>query len=79
MEQNIKDNIQIRFGAVPYNINGSKEIKSLEIANAEDNIYKKIDTINCDQVLMSGGWSPAVHLLSHRGIRPIWNTENLCF
>ena len=28
---------------------------------------------------MSGGWSPAVHLLSHRGERPVWNSENLCF
>ena len=72
-------NIQIKFGTVPYNINGSREIESLDIADATHSTYKKIDTIQCDQVLMSGGWSPAVHLLSHRGVRPKWNVENLCF
>ena len=72
-------NIQIRFGAVPYNINGSKKIESLDIADASHTPYKKTDTISCDQVLMSGGWSPVVHLLSQRGVRPIWNAENLCF
>ena len=72
-------NIQIKFGTVPYNINGSREIESLDIADATHSTYKKIDTIQCDQVLMSGGWSPAVHLLSHRGVRPKWDVENLCF
>ena len=72
-------NIQIRFGAVPYNINGSSKIQSLDIADASHTPYKKTDTISCDQILMSGGWSPVVHLLSQRGVRPIWNAENLCF
>ena len=72
-------NIQIKFGTVPYNINGSREIESLDIADATHSTYKKIDTTPCDQVLMSGGWSPAVHLLSHRGVRPKWDVENLCF
>ena len=72
-------NVQIRFGKVPYNINGSRKIESLDIAEASHTPYKKIDTIACDQVLMSGGWSPAIHLLSQRGVRPIWNAENLCF
>ena len=72
-------NIQVRFEAVPYNINGSRKIESLDIAAASHSPYKKIDTIACDQVLMSGGWTPSVHLLSQRGVRPIWNAENLCF
>ena len=79
LEKNISDNIQIRFGCVPYNINGSRSINSLDIADASHSPYKKIDTINCDQVLISGGWSPAIHLLSHRGVRASWNAENLCF
>ena len=79
LEKNILDNIQIRFGCVPYNINGSRSINSLDIADASHSPYKKIDTINCDQVLISGGWSPAIHLLSHRGVRASWNAENLCF
>ena len=76
---NPNQNIQIEFGKVPYNINGSREIKSLDIADINNLPFKKIDNIPCDQVLMSGGWSPVVHLLSHRGVRPKWNAENLCF
>ena len=75
----INNNIDIRFGTVPFNINGSRKISSIDIADSSHSSYKKIDTINCDQVLMSGGWSPAVHLLSHRGVRALWNAENLCF
>jgi len=72
-------NIQVKFGTVPYNINGTRKIESLDIADASHTPYKKTDTISCDQILMSGGWSPIVHLLSQRGVRPIWNAENLCF
>ena len=74
-----RNNFEVRNGVVPYKINGSREIKSLDIADSVNSKYKKIDTIQCDQVLMSGGWSPAVHLLSHRGVRPEWDSENLCF
>ena len=55
--------------------NYSDKIKS----EAKNHINNKVDTINCDQVLLSGGWSPAVHLLSHRGVKPKWNPENACF
>ena len=77
--ESINPSFEIKFATVPFNVNGSRQIESIDIADAKDLPYKKIDTISCDQVLMSGGWSPAVHLLSHRGVRPIWNSENLCF
>ena len=69
--------IEIRKGYVPYNINGSKKIDSLDISKSEN--INKSETINCDQVLLSGGWSPAVHLLSHRGVKPKWDYNNACF
>ena len=75
----INNNFEVKCGLLPYNINGKRNIKSIDIANSNSSPFKKIDTIPCDQVLMSGGWSPAVHLLSHRGVRPIWDKENLCF
>ena len=68
---------EIRKGYVPYNINGSKKIDSLDISKTET--INKSETINCDQVLLSGGWSPAVHLLSHRGVKPKWDYNNACF
>ena len=45
----------------------------------KDNNFRKIKEVDCDTVLLSGGWSPVVHLLSHRGIRPIWDKQNACF
>ena len=74
-----KHDIEINFNNYPYNINGNRSVQKLEIAINKDNNFKKIKEIDCDTVLLSGGWSPVVHLLSQRGIKPIWNDENLCF
>ncbi|MEM1078966.1 MAG: sarcosine oxidase subunit alpha family protein [Pseudomonadota bacterium] len=38
-----------------------------------------LETIHCDCVAMSGGWSPVVHLWSHCGGKLSWDTERLCF
>jgi methylglutamate dehydrogenase subunit C len=31
--------------------------------------------IECDTVAMSGGWSPIVNLLCHRGAKPLWSDD----
>ncbi len=36
-------------------------------------------TIECDVLGMSGGWSPAVHLTSHGGIKPKYNEQIAAF
>ena len=77
IEIDIDKNFEILKGVVPYNINGRKKINSLDISKSEN--IEKFETLNCDQVLLSGGWSPAVHLLSHRGVKPKWSYENACF
>lgn len=33
----------------------------------------------CDALLISGGWSPALHLLSQRGVKPQWCETRACF
>ena len=35
--------------------------------------------INCDLIACSGGWSPAVHLSSQTGTRPVWNDAAVAF
>ena len=35
--------------------------------------------IACDTVAMSGGWSPVVNLLCHKGAKPIWNDKLQAF
>lgn len=35
--------------------------------------------IACDAVAMSGGWSPVVNLLCHKGAKPVWNDKLQAF
>ena len=37
------------------------------------------ETLDCDAVAMSGGWSPAVHLWSHCGGKLLWDAAAVCF
>ncbi len=39
----------------------------------------EIETIACDAVAMSGGWSPVVHLWSHCGGKLVWDEANAFF
>jgi heterotetrameric sarcosine oxidase alpha subunit len=71
--------IEVSLGTAPFNINGRKKVDSLDVAEHDGQKYNKVNQIKCDLVLISGGWSPIVHLLSHRGVRPVWDPVNLCF
>ena len=35
--------------------------------------------VSCDAVAMSGGWSPIVNLMCHRGAKPLWNEAIAAF
>ncbi|MBP2548687.1 sarcosine oxidase subunit alpha [Neorhizobium galegae] len=37
------------------------------------------EVIDCDALLMSGGWSPVVHLLCQRGRKPVWSVAHQAF
>lgn len=39
----------------------------------------EIETVDCDAVAMSGGWSPVVHLWSHCGGKLIWDEARAMF
>ena len=71
--------IQLSLNTIPYSVKGNRNIKSLEIAEISDGKYKNISEKECNLLLVSGGWSPVIHLISHTGLKPIWNSENLCF
>ena len=77
--QTLKDNVAIKMNTVPLKINGFNTVKKLETAIFENGNLKKGTIEDCDYVLLSGGWSPVIHLLSHKGIKPTWNEENSCF
>jgi sarcosine oxidase subunit alpha len=52
--------IELHLGSVVLNTGGRKRIKSAAVRSSEG----KVKSINCDLMLMSGGWSPVVHLYS---------------
>ena len=52
-------------GGVVVNVKGGKRVKSVELADHR--------SIPCDALAMSGGWSPIVNLMCHRGGKPKWD------
>ncbi len=58
--------IEIRFGAAITRVHGGRRVTGADIADVGDdgNASGPAQTVECDLVCMSGGWSPAVHLHS---------------
>ncbi len=60
----------IRESAIA-DVKGGKGVYGVRLTNGR--------TIECDTVAMSGGWSPIVNLLCHRGAKPRWDAEIAAF
>jgi len=71
--------VEVRLGCAPLKAKGAKAIRSLTTASVLGENWREGAVEQCDLLLVSGGWSPVVNLLSHRGVRPQWNAENACF
>ncbi len=72
--------VEVHPGYVPVAAEGRGAVKGLQIGRfALDGHVRAERSLACDCIGVSGGWSPAVHLLSHRGARPLWNAEMACF
>ena len=56
--------IDTRTGGRIVNVKGGKGVAAIADGSR---------SIPCDAVAMSGGWSPIVNLMCHRGAKPIWN------
>ncbi|MYB33560.1 MAG: sarcosine oxidase subunit alpha, partial [Gammaproteobacteria bacterium] len=72
-------NISLRIRAAPLSVKGMRCIKALEYTTATSRGWEHGGIEDCDLLLVSGGWSPVVNLLSHLGHKPIWNREQACF
>ena len=60
-----------RKGARIADVKGGKSVKGVELADHGH--------VACDAVAMSGGWSPIVNLMCHRGAKPLWNETIAAF
>ncbi len=71
--------VALQTNAAPLNAQGSRAVKGLDIAVNSGSGWVSRGSQPCDLLLVSGGWSPVVHLMSHRGVRPVWNHDLACF
>ena len=67
-------------GHVPVRVKGADARDGLVIGRREeDGTARPQHGIYRDCIGVSGGWSPAIHLLCHRGVRPVWDDRLACF
>ena len=64
--------IDVHTGSVISKTNGKNRIKSAEIYNPETGQKTKVD---CDALLMSGGWTPSLHLWSQSKGSIKWDAD----
>ena len=72
--------VQLKTGTSVVNAIGKREVTGVETAiSADGSRWQPAATEACDLLLISGGWSPVVNLLSHRGVKPEWDATQCCF
>ena len=54
---------------------GGRHVEAVEVTSRSGTARR----IDCDLVAMSGGWSPTLHLTSHKGHRPRWDEDRSSF
>ncbi|MEL7153505.1 MAG: 2Fe-2S iron-sulfur cluster-binding protein, partial [Pseudomonadota bacterium] len=71
--------IEVRAGMVPVQAVGGRGVKALDIGRYDGSQAIAEDRVPCDFVGVAGGWTPVMHLISHKGIRPTWQEDLTAF
>ena len=74
--------IPLIFGSAVINVTGRHRVQRAEVAvidKDEHCVQGAVQSIDCDTVATSGGFSPAVHLSCHTGVRPVWREDIIGF
>ena len=74
--------IEVMAGHGVIEAQGGKRVKRALVArlNAQGaDIVGPVETLACDLIACSGGWSPAIHLSSHTGAKPVWDDSIVGF
>jgi sarcosine oxidase subunit alpha len=82
VEQARARGIRIIEGSAVIEAKGDKRVSGARVATIDAEAFTvtgQVETLACDTVASSGGYSPVIHLASHTGARPTWNDEILGF
>jgi len=78
VEQARARGIRIIEGAAVLEAKGGTRVSGARVATIDAEAFKvtgQAETLACDTIASSGGYSPVIHLASHTGARPTWNDE----
>ena len=69
-----------RLGYSVVHTRGRRALRQVVIRRlSEDGLQGPRETLDCDLLAMSGGWSPTLHLYSQSGGRLQWREQDSCF
>jgi len=68
--------LDVELNARIVGVTGAHGVRAARLARADGTFLRGL---TCALVAVSGGWSPAVHLTSHSGIKPRWDEASGCF
>ena len=71
--------VELRLGTAPLQALGRTGLTGVRTARARGAAWHADQQIECDVLAVSGGWSPVVNLLSHRGVRPVYDATLAAF
>ena len=66
--------VDIRLATRVVCARGGRRVQGAELLQEADSSQAKIRSIDYDLIGMSGGWTPTVHLTSHTGVRPVYDS-----
>ncbi|WP_416138423.1 sarcosine oxidase subunit alpha family protein [Halomonas sp. HK25] len=82
VEQARARGIRVITGSAVLEAKGDKRVSGARVATIDAAAFRvsgQAETLACDTIASSGGYSPVIHLASHTGARPTWDDEILGF
>ena len=74
--------IMDRLGYSVVHTRGRRALRQVliqRLADGGDGLQGPRETLDCDLLAMSGGWTPTLHLYSQSGGQLVWREEDSCF
>ncbi|MFN2331811.1 MAG: sarcosine oxidase subunit alpha family protein, partial [Halomonas sp.] len=82
VEQARARGIRIINGSAVIEAKGQTRVRGARVAKVDLDGFRvvgEVETLECDTIASSGGYSPVIHLASHTGGRPTWRDDLLAF